>query len=201
MTQHSFEIFRDLYQEEISQKERLNARIVVPFAILSIMFSGTMVFFNTTGMLSVSSWTNIFYAIFSAHIVLVGVCLFFGIRASFGHTYKYLPSARSIYNMTEQFHRYYKQTYDEYFDEEGIPIDQCVDSDINAKLGTLYVEAAAKNRDVNLRKNRYIRYVSWALIGALAMGVLSIPFYVKAKSPYQTQFIKIIDANIPQESR
>lgn len=178
----SFELFKQMHNFELEQKERINARISIPIGILSLLVGGFIYYFRNSNHLVSGGWLYAFYISLAIYAGLIIHALLLVKRAYFGHDYGYMPKASEIHAYVD----YYANYYDNYLaGQTQQSKDDYIESQLNNRLYEIYIVAIDKSIVSNELKNRYLSSIGGVLIALIIIGAFSmISFYCAQDKDY-----------------
>lgn len=163
-----FKLYEKLYFHEIDIREKFNARLQLPLAILvaQISFLGYM-------LQNADSGTNffiiVFWLIYLSSCVSTGFALFHFVRSWYGYTFSFIPAAKT----TEEYHQQLIKLYKEYDNTEEL-----VKNGIDQYLYQYYQECSTVNTDNNDKKALGLhKSMSWVIVAILLSFFAFIPYH------------------------
>jgi thiosulfate reductase cytochrome b subunit len=164
-----FKLYEKLYFHEIDIREKFNARLQVPLAILvaQVSFLGYMLQNAVHGRsvsLLIAFWILYLLSCFST-----GKAILDFFWSWYGYTFSFIPSAKE----TEQYHQQLIELYKEYDDTEKL-----VKNGIDQYLYKYYQECSSVNTENNDKKAlRLHKSMSWVICAILLSFFAFIPYH------------------------
>ena len=165
-----FALYEKLYFHELERREKISARLALPFAVL-VATSGLLSFMLNAGAKPEhGSYATSFWLLFLGACLALAVGAWFFRKAWFGHTDKLLPTASAI----EGYYEELVKTYDGY--EQA---DELVNNAFQTFLFTRYAQFSSENAINNDERsyNIYRATVSLTISELLAFAA-SLPFFL-----------------------
>ena len=142
--QKIFDLYEKLYFHEVEAREKISSRLQIPLAIILSFISVYAIFMKGIGFDVISAWHYMFFFVVLISILLFVIeCVFF-IKAFYGHTYEFLPSAQ----VTEKYRQNLIDTYKSYDD-----CDALVSKHFSEYLFRYYNECSSINTIVNDKRS------------------------------------------------
>lgn len=165
-----FALYEKLYFHELDRREKISARLALPFAVL-VATSGLLSFLLNAGAKPEhGSYATFFWALFFAACMALAAGAWFFRKAWFGHTDKLLPTASAI----EGYYEELLKTYDEYE-----RVDELVSNAFQNFLFTHYAQFSSENAINNDERSYNIYRATVSLtISVLLAFAASIPFFL-----------------------
>lgn len=166
-----FALYEKLYFHEIDRREKISARLALPFAVL-VAIGSLLSFMLNSGAMQFSGHVEIvFWCLFTGACVALAAGAWFFRLAWFGHTDRLLPTAGDI----EAYYEKLSETYKEYEQNEAL-----VESAFENFLFSHYAQFSSENAINNDKRsyNIYRATVSLTIAVLLSFGA-SVPFVVK----------------------
>lgn len=167
-----FSFYEKLYFQELERREKLNARLNVPLAILVADIGFLSVMLNSAPA-SISDWFSfLFWVFFLSACLATGLGAWFFKGSWFGHTDMLLPTANQTEAYRDQLIELYKD-----FDEN----EQIVESALKAYLYDYYKRFSSENTVNNdARSYQLYRATSAITIAVLLAFAAFVPhFFIK----------------------
>ena len=164
-----FQLYEKLYFHEIDTREKFNARLQIPLAILvaQLSFLGYMlqnIAQGKSGLLFIAFW--LLYVLSCSS---TGFAIFHFVRAWYGYTYSFIPAAKE----TEEYHNELIELYKEYDNSEEL-----VKSGIDQYLYDYYKECSSLNTSNNDQKSIKLHKSMSFVIGAILLSFFAfIPYH------------------------
>lgn len=165
-----FKLYEKLYFNELDRRERISARLALPFAVL-IATSGLLSFMlNSTHKPEVYPWAHVFWLLFVASAIALILGAWFFRKAWFGHTDKLLPTAGHI----GEYHRKLVDTYAGYENR-----DELVEKTFKTFLFNYYAEYSSENAINNDQRSYNIYRATVGLTYSALLGLAAtLPFFI-----------------------
>lgn len=177
-----------MYNYELEQKEKINNRITIPMAIITLLIGLAVFYFKNLDDIGTNIWGYAFFVIYGIYVllILVTICLIF--RAYYNYEYAYIPSPDVVEADIKKIIRYYDENYEQYFKEKG-PKQDLIEQDIENMISEYYKKSINRNIPMNEKKLKLLRYTGNTLLLALCFAAVSIiPYQIAYK---ETKEIKI----------
>ncbi len=164
-----FKLYEKLYFHEIDIREKFNARLQLPLAILvaQISFLGYMLqnaVQTETCFLLIAFWLLYVFSCIST-----GMAIFYFVRSWYGYTFSFIPPA----NETEKYHQQLIKLYKEYDNTESL-----VETGINQYLYSYYHECSSINTDNNDKKALSLhKSLTWVIAAILLSFFVFVPYH------------------------
>ncbi|WP_312473500.1 hypothetical protein [Neobacillus sp.] len=170
-----------MYYYELEQKERLNGRVTIPIAILSLLVGLVIYYFNSLKDIEINGWGIAFFVLYGLFFLSILFCGYLIFKATYNYEYHYLPDPVTLQNDTDQIIDYYESNYDIYFQNAGDK-SELISKDINEMLFNYYKDFTTQNTKMNNMKVTYSRYLGYATVVALLFALFTVfPFQVSFK--------------------
>jgi len=162
-------LYRDLYAEEVQDRELLRSAVSIPLALLTILGSGIAYLFRGLPVAPdtlLGCWHT---------IALAGAALAFCIAAVFlimsyhGHVYERVPSPNQIKTYEEALNIYHGSS------EAGRAEATAT---FQSFLRSRYTEAADRNMYTNIKRSAYLYRANAAVIACLVLAALAVPPHI-----------------------
>lgn len=150
-----FELYEKLYFHEVEVREKISSRLQIPLALLLSITSVYAILVKGVSLEDASFWNLCFVGTFLLSTLLFITSLSYFVRAFYGHTYEFIPSAI----MTENYRNTLIETYRD-FDE----CDVLVEKYFNEYIFKYYNECSSANTEVNDRRSEYLHKCNTYLI-------------------------------------
>jgi hypothetical protein len=163
-----FKFYEKLYFHEIEYRDKITARLQLPLAIYISFLSllGFMVrninFACKNGYLILFG----FFFIASSALLVVGIIYF--IKAFYGHTYEFIPTA----NATEAYRKKLDSTYEEY--ENGTELSKTYLEDYMYRY---YHECSSKNAEVNDKRSENLHKANSFIVFVVVPLLVTFLFF------------------------
>ena len=175
-----FKFYERLYFHELDRREKINARLSLPFGAM-LATVGLLSFMLNSGRHPDSIlWQGLFWLLFLAAsgALVVGAWNFR--RAWFGHTDRQLPTAAEI----EAYHAKLAETYDEFTDQK----DQLVNFNFDKFLFDYVVRTSSANTINNDNRSSFIFRANYSLTLAVLLSLFAaVPFYIGHSTAKETE--------------
>ncbi len=162
-----FELYEKLYFHEVEVREKISSRLQIPLALLLSFTSVFAFLMKGIAFENNSLWNISFGIIFAISLIIFIVSVTYFVRAFYGHTYEFIPSALD----TENYHDKLIETYKNY-DE----CEELVNKYFNKYIFGYYNECSSFNTIVNDKRSKYLHKCNTYLI--LTVIPLSIAFLI-----------------------
>jgi hypothetical protein len=165
-----FKLYERLYFNELERREKISARLALPFAVL-VATAGLLSFMLNSADKPVGQpWFSIFWVLFAASAIALAAGAWFFRQAWFGHTDKLLPTAGHM----EAYHRELRETYAEFDDR-----DDLVENGFRSFLFDYYAQYSSENAINNDRRSYNIYRATVSLtVSVLLAFAATLPFFV-----------------------
>ncbi len=167
-----FDLYEKLYFNEIDMREKLNARLQTPLALI-VSLVGVLAFMLQNyerETWSLSSNASLIFATFlitSSVVLATSIVLF--VRSWYGNTYSFLPSAQE----TEEYREKLMVTYAPY--ENGAAMAETY---LNQYICRYYIECSSANTRCNDQRSIYLHKTNSALIVTVLLALIAfLSFY------------------------
>lgn len=183
-----FELLKDMYYYELEQKEKINNRITIPMAIITLLIGLAVFYFKNLEDIGTNIWGYAFFVIYGIYVLLVLITIYLIFRAYYNYEYAYIPSPDVIETDIKNINRYYDENYEQYFKEKGSKQD-LIEQDIENIISEYYKKSIHQNIPMNEKKSKLLRYTGNTLLLAICFAAISIiPYQIAYK---ETKEIKI----------
>lgn len=172
----TFQLFKEIYNYELDHKEKINSRITVPIAIITLLVGLAVYYFQGFKNIKLDVFGVSFFIIYALYITSLVIAIVLTFRAYYNYEYKYLPSPEKLDEYVGEISKYYDDNYEAHFKDKGDK-QSLIDNRITQKLYIYYKECATQNIEMNKRKLTYLRYVGYTLIIATILAIISIVPY------------------------
>lgn len=181
--------YEKLYFHEIDYRDKLTARLQLPLAIYISFLSlfGFMVR-NINFECKINSLILfMFFIVFSIALLIIGIVFF--IKAFYGHTYEFIPTA----NETEIYRLKLESTYEEY--ENG---SELANTYLEDYLYKYYYECSSNNANVNDKRSESLHKAnSFIVFVVIPLLVTFLIFHFGNVDKNMQQKIETIEINTP----
>ena len=110
MTRKDFyKLYEAQYQREVERRDKLDARLQLPFAIMVVLVGFLSYMFQNKNPTINNIGSAIFWLLFVLSVIAIGFAFYFFRLSWFGHTDKLLPTAKTIEDYKKQLLDYYKE--------------------------------------------------------------------------------------------
>lgn len=186
------ELIKEMSYFELEQKEKINNRITIPLAIITILIGLAVFYFKGLEHIETNVWGYTFFAIYGIYVMLIVASIVLLFRAYYDYKYSYLPSPQEVEKDMVEIEKYYDDNYQQYFQSKGTK-EELLEKDIERIIHSYYLKATKKNIPMNERKFKLLRYAGKTLFYAVFFAALSI-------IPYQISFEenKVVKVEIDQ---
>ncbi|MCI4058986.1 hypothetical protein MMK25_24305 [Bacillus cereus] len=198
------DLFKDMYYYELEQKEKINNRITIPIAIITLLVGLAVYYFKGLPNIETNFWGCIFFVIYGIYILLIFVSIWFIFKAYYNYKYSYLPTPEVIEGDINKIITYYDENYEEFFKETGSK-QELIERDIDETVSSYYIKATSSNIPHNESKLKLLRYAGNTLIIAVFFAAVSIVPYqiafkdtkeIKVEVKQLNEFYKLINEGI-----
>lgn len=170
-----------MYYYEIEQKERLNGRVTIPIAILSLLVGLVIYYFKSLKDIEVNGWGIAFFILYGLFFLSILICGYLIFKATYNYEYHYLPDPVTLQNDTDKIIDYFESNYDKYYQDAGEK-SKLISKDIDEMMFNYYKDFTTQNIQMNKKKVTYSRYLGYATVIALLLALLTVfPFQVSFK--------------------
>ena len=185
---NNYELFKDMYFNEINQKESINARIAVTIGIFSILVGGAIYYVENLFSLAVTNtWTIVFLVCLLFYWSLIIYTMYLTYKAFFGYKYMYLPEIKVLTSVSQYYADYYEQHHVDFYDyfAQFGSRDDFINRETKVHLNKVMAECIDNNSSLNSKKIRYLNSIGWLLMLIIIIASLTyIPFImVKLNQP------------------
>jgi ABC-type sugar transport system permease subunit len=189
-----FNFYKESYNAELENKEKINNRITVPISILTLLIGGILIYFKEIDKIS-NVISKVFFILFlGLSIIAILFCVFFLFKAYYGYTYKYIPLLKDIQDYQNGLIDYYLNENHNYENASYL-----AELDVQLYLENIYVESTTNNMEQNEKKLRYLRQAGWALSSILLTSVLAyLPYFIGLD---KNEIHKVNIVEIPKETK
>lgn len=164
-----FDLYKKLYFHEIEMREKVNARLPIPLAILvaQVSFLGYMLQNVTTGL---SNWIEIlFWGLYVISALATASAIFYFIKSWYGYTYSFLPKAQG----TEEYYKELQKFYEPYRNSE-----EFIRKAMNVYLYNCFIECSTGNTQINDKRSSNLHKTMICIIGAVLFSFFSfLPYH------------------------
>lgn len=181
--------YEKLYFHEIEYRDKITARLQLPLAIYISFLSlfGFMVrninFTCKIGYLTLF----IFLLIVSSVLLIFGI--FYFIKAFYGHTYEFLPTA----NKTEEYRKQLDLTYEDY--DNGAELSN---SYLEDYLYKYYQECSSKNSEVNDKRSDNLHKAnSFIVFVVLPLLLTFLVFHFGSVDKNMMEKVEVVEISKP----
>ena len=165
-----FKLYEKLYFQELERREKISARLTLPFGAILATVGLLSFMLNSTTRPQAQIWQLLFWSLFSASSIALLVGAWFFRKAWFGHTDKLLPTAYQI----ESYYQKLSSTYQGFEAHEEL-----VKTHFNDFLFDYYVRDSSLNTNNNDKRSYNIYRASVGLTLAVLLAlVTAVPFYI-----------------------
>jgi hypothetical protein len=183
-------LYERFYFHEIEAREKLNARLQLPLAII-IAQLGVVVYIVRT----VRSFEPSFFYLglvisLIATMIALGFAVYYFVRSWFNYTYRFLPTARDIDDYTEQLEEYYKGLKDK---------DKSIQDDLSIFLNNAYIESSSHNTLNNDRRSAFLYKNTLSLIFSFVFSLLTMIFFFFGNLDAQKNAVQRVLVTAPIE--
>ncbi|USD21712.1 hypothetical protein MJO52_00795 [Microbulbifer variabilis] len=191
-----FEIYEKLYFHEVDAREKISSRLQIPLALLLSMTSVYALLIKGISLENSSLWNILFGFLLVISLVLFVTSISYFIKAFYGHTYEFIPSALD----TENYRKVLIETYRDYPE-----CDKLVEKYFNEYIFRYYNECSSANTSVNDRRSKNLHKCNTYLI--FTVLPLSVAFLIftlsgidknSVKKEIKVQISKPIEINQPK---
>lgn len=158
-----YALYEKLYFHEIDSRERLNARLQTPLALI-VSFIGALAFMlQNCAAKEISLLFILFWGFWGLCGLALLASVYFFVRSWYNNTYHFIPSAKN----TEDYYKELLKTYESY--DNG---DKLVAQHFRDYLGRYFINCSSANTECNDRRSVYAHKTNTALIvtGVLALA-------------------------------
>lgn len=157
-------LYEKLYFHEIDSREKLNARLQLPLALI-VSFIGALAFMlQNLESKSVSITSVIFYFLLAFSGMALIAAVYFFVRSWYNNTYEFLPSAK----YTDEYLNTLIKTY-EPFERKDVLVEQY----FSDYLYTYYIKCSSANTECNDRRSVYLHKTNTALICTAVLAFIA----------------------------
>jgi len=165
-----FALYEKLYFHELDRREKINARLALPFAVLVATASLLSFMLNSGTKPEAGSYELSFWVLFLSACSALAIGAWFFREAWFGHTDKLLPTASDI----ESYYEELLKTYEDY--EKS---NELVNSAFESFLFTHYAQFSSENAINNDQRSYNIYRSTVSLtVSVLLSFAASVPFFL-----------------------
>lgn len=164
-----FELYEKLYFHEIDIREKFNARLQLPLAILVAIISFLGFLLQNANKTELSGFfLFLFWSGYVLSCIATTLAIYFFIKSWYGYTYQFIPSA----NSTEEYHTELIELYSDFEDKEEL-----ISKGINDYLYKYYAECSSVNTENNDKKAISLHKAMTSIICAVVLSFLAfIPY-------------------------
>jgi hypothetical protein len=190
-----FELYEKLYFHEIDVREKLNARLQMPLALI-VSLIGALAFMLQNYAFQISLLSSLFLFLLICAFLCLTWAIYYFVRSWFGNEYCFLPSAKA----TRDYHAQLKTLYKEFAKRE-----QIVAFYFRNYISRYYVDCSSKNTECNDRRSAYVHKTSGAIIFTAVIAFFAfMTFYVGkldksyVKKPAEVVIVKPVEIKGPK---
>lgn len=163
-----FELYEKLYFHEVESKDKVVARLQIPLALVLSITSIYAFFIKGINFHNFEFWNVAFFCTFALSLLLFLASVWHFIKALYGHSYEFIPSALE----TEAYRDTLIEAYKNYSDSEKL-----VERHFNDYIFRYYNECSSFNTAVNDQRSYYLHMCNTYLIStALPLAVAFLIF-------------------------
>lgn len=184
-----YDFYREHYFFEIERKDKLNSSLSLPIGIVALLAGVVSVVVKSVS-LPLSANEIILLGLLTCTAFSLVISCFFLIRAYWGHSYKYLPYSKELYEFHKNLTTYYVSS--------GHPhetADAQSKSELTEHVLVQYTDDATFNAQANNKKSAILFQANRYIVAALVFLVPAIPAYwyqqLTASNPiFNVQLVK-----------
>lgn len=168
---NKYEITKDLYYTDLTNKENLNSKISIPIAVETILIGALMYYIQLIPELPNKTWVGIFEIILFIFTVSSVTSIIITIITYIGTSYKYITSdiVIDIYN---NFEEYYNNNYDQYYSSSKKTKEELINIDVENQIVEIMNDCSQWNINQNANKSNRIRF------NAVLIGISLITAFI-----------------------
>lgn len=167
-------LYEKLYFHELERREKISARLALPFAAILAVVGLLSFLLNSESQLLGRLWMP-FWSLFAASSIALLTGAWFFRRAWFGHEDKLLPTAHAI----ENYHAMLTDTYAEFENH-----NELVSEHFNAFIFEYYKRFSSENAITNDERSYNIYRANVALTAAVLLALATaVPYYIGRAAP------------------
>lgn len=183
-----------MYFHELEVREKITSRLQLPLAILLAAFSFFGFLINNTELDSPTNGFYIFLVSSSISALLLFIASYHFIRAFWGHSYDFIPTATESENYRNQL----IETYKEYDDCEVLVNDY-----MEEYLYKYYAECSSLNTEVNDRRSETLHWCNTFIVLSVIPILVSYALFNvynldknETLKPKEFKIVTPVDVNI-----
>lgn len=163
-----FSLYERLYFSELDRREKISARLALPFAVIVATVGMLSFMLNSAEKPASGPWVSIFWALIAASAAALAAGAWFFRKAWFGHTDKLLPTAGHM----EAYHRKLVETYAD-FDKS----EELVEKTFRSFLFDYYSQYSSENAINNDLRSYNIYRATMSLTASVLLAfAAALPF-------------------------
>lgn len=187
-----FDVIKDLYIFELEAKDRINNKVTIPIGIVTLLIGALFFLSKNLSDIKMNSLGILFFIFFAASTVSIIVIIIFIVLSYYNYKYRTLPYEKKLDLESKEVAQYYELNYEEYFSKNGISKEDLIKESIKKRLYNHYLKATESNRNLNNKKNKYLRYSGYTIVIALILLSGSFIFHQLSFNEKPTE-IKLIN--------
>lgn len=187
-----FKLYEKLYFQEIEAREKINARLQLPLAIIIAQIGVVVYIFKTVKSFEFSFGYFCLIISLLVTIIALGFAVYYFVRSWFNYTYRFLPTARETDNYRKLLEEHYKDLTDK---------DNYIQDALSDYLYNAYVESSSHNTLNNDRRSAFLHKTTSRLIISFVSSLLTMIFFYFGNFDAQKNSVQRVLVTAPIEIR
>jgi hypothetical protein len=186
-----FALYEKLYFHETEMREKITARLQLPFAMLVGEIGCLGYMLNNKSDVTFSYYICEFWTFYLLSILILIIAFWFFVKSWYGYKYAFIPSPIDTEGYKKSLELYYEKDKDK---------DNLVQTDLRNYLYDYYAKCSSINTDNNDKRSLFLYRTSSSIIVSVIFAFLAfIPFYFgefdKSKKPQKVIIVNPISVS------
>lgn len=182
-----FNFYEKIYFHELELREKLNARLQTPLAILVVEVSFLAYIFTNSNADYYNGWAYSFIFLIIITTIIIGIAIGYLFKSFLNFTYKHLPSTKEINTYRDDLIKIYSP-YEK--------SDDLVEKYTKQAIYNHFTEASSVNSQINEKRSHFIHRTNIFILAGIITSLLAcIPYFFGNLNSKEDKPIKVIITN------